>query len=295
MAFLIPDIFSAAIKGYEDANKANWQDLKNYEAIEAARTANDQANLNLLAGIEDYANARVISDAAGTQANAAAQLINANLPGQLNQAWGNEIVSGAKYSALLGQEPQLRQATANQLQGNVSTMNVLGQTQAGKAAVDANNLPLILGAYGDQVQSGVSVSKINAAAAPNIATATNQSNLAALGANTTAAQTSQMQAQATQSLIPTTTAVQADTLKTGQEQLQLQKQQQKLAQINALQSQENALLANVARIQERLAAIRVSPAGHTTQEVQAITQQGVAFQQQLNLVRTQLATLNATK
>ena len=56
MPALLPDIFTAAIKGYEDANNANWQDLKNYEAIEAARTANDTANLGLLGAIEDYGN-----------------------------------------------------------------------------------------------------------------------------------------------------------------------------------------------------------------------------------------------
>ena len=115
MPALLPDIFTAAIKGYEDANNANWQDLKNYEAIEAARTANDTANLGLLGAIEDYGNNREISNAAGTQANIAALLLRAAAPAQLNQAGSNAIVTGAQLGALQANQPAFGQAISNQV------------------------------------------------------------------------------------------------------------------------------------------------------------------------------------
>ena len=51
---VIPDLFGAYQKGKEQAIQSNWQDLKNYEAIEAARTANDRANLQLLGELADF-------------------------------------------------------------------------------------------------------------------------------------------------------------------------------------------------------------------------------------------------
>ena len=50
----IPDLFGAYQKGREAAIEANWNDLKNYENIEAMRTRNDRDALQLLAEQADY-------------------------------------------------------------------------------------------------------------------------------------------------------------------------------------------------------------------------------------------------
>ena len=44
----VPDLFGAFMKGRESAIDRNWNDLKQYEAIEAARNANDLSSLDIL-------------------------------------------------------------------------------------------------------------------------------------------------------------------------------------------------------------------------------------------------------
>ena len=51
---VIPNLFGAYQKGREAAIEANWNDLKNYENIEAMRTRNDRDALQLLAEEADY-------------------------------------------------------------------------------------------------------------------------------------------------------------------------------------------------------------------------------------------------
>lgn len=51
---VIPNLFGAYQKGREAAIEANWNDLKNYENIEAMRTRNDREALQLLADQADY-------------------------------------------------------------------------------------------------------------------------------------------------------------------------------------------------------------------------------------------------
>ena len=51
---VVPDLFGAYQKGREAAIEANWNDLKNYEDVEAMRTRNDRDALQLLADQADY-------------------------------------------------------------------------------------------------------------------------------------------------------------------------------------------------------------------------------------------------
>lgn len=190
MPALLPDIFTAAIKGYEDANNANWQDLKNYEAIEAARTANDTANLGLLGAIEDYGNNREISNAAGTQANIAALLLRAAAPAQLNQAGSNAIVTGAQLGALQANQPAFGQAVSNQVAAFADTTSTGARMQRGQNAVIQETAPLVLGAFKDQTEGTAKAASILAGNLPNQATQTVAQNNANHGANMAAAQLS---------------------------------------------------------------------------------------------------------
>lgn len=54
----IPDLFGAYIKGRELAIDKNWQDLKNYEAIEDARNRNDLQALQILGERADFGGKR---------------------------------------------------------------------------------------------------------------------------------------------------------------------------------------------------------------------------------------------
>lgn len=190
MPALLPDIFTAAIKGYEDANNANWQDLKNYEAIEAARTANDTANLGLLGAIEDYGNNREISNAAGTQANIAALLLRAAAPAQLNQAGSNAIVTGAQYGGLLANKDAFGQAVSNQVAASADTMSTNARMQRGQNTVTRETAPLVLGATKKQIEGTANAGIILADNLPTQATQTVAQNTANHGANMAAAQLS---------------------------------------------------------------------------------------------------------
>lgn len=190
MPALLPDIFTAAIKGYEDANNANWQDLKNYEAIEAARTANDTANLGLLGAIEDYGNNREISNAAGTQANIATLLLRAAAPAQLNQAGSNAIVTGGQLGALQANQPALGQALSNQVAAFADTTSTDARMKRGQNAVIQETAPLVLGAFKDQTEGTANAASILAGNLPNQATQTVAQNNATHGANMAAAQLS---------------------------------------------------------------------------------------------------------
>lgn len=172
MPALLPDIFTAAIKGYEDANNANWQDLKNYEAIEAARTANDTANLGLLGAIEDYGNNREISNAAGTQANIAALLLRAAAPAQLNQAGSNAIVTGGQLGALQANQPALGQALSNQVAAFADNTSTNARMQMGQNGVVRDTAPLVLGASKNQTIGTANAANILAGNLPNQATQT---------------------------------------------------------------------------------------------------------------------------
>ena len=191
MPALLPDIFTAAIKGYEDANNANWQDLKNYEAIEAARTANDTANLGLLGAIEDYGNNREISNAAGTQANIAALLLRAAAPAQLNQAGSNAIVTGGQLGALQANQPAFGQAISNQVAAYADGTSTDARMKRGQNAVIQETAPLVLGAFKDQTEGTANAASILAGNLPNQATQTVAQNNATHGANMAAAKLSE--------------------------------------------------------------------------------------------------------
>lgn len=191
MPALLPDIFTAAIKGYEDANNANWQDLKNYEAIEAARTANDTANLGLLGAIEDYGNNREISNAAGTQANIASLLLRAAAPAQLNQAGSNAIVTGAQLGALQANQPAFGQAISNQVAAYADGTSTDARMKMGQNAVVQETAPLVLGAFKDQTEGTAKAASILAKNLPNQATQNVTLSNTNYGANVAAGQVSE--------------------------------------------------------------------------------------------------------
>ena len=245
MPALLPDIFTAAIKGYEDANNANWQDLKNYEAIEAARTANDTANLGLLGATEDYANNREISNAAGTQARIAALLLNANVPAQLNQAGSNAIVTGGQLGALQANQPALGQALSNQVAAFADNTSTNARMQMGINEVTKRTAPQVLGGQENLINNTVAAGNILAGNLTNQATQNVAQGNANHDANMATAKLSTDTANQAIKNLPTTNAVTMGRITNNnyvQNQAIIAAAEQKL---QALQAQYSALAERI--------------------------------------------------
>lgn len=96
---VIPNLFGAYQKGREAAIEANWNDLKNYENIEAMRTRNDREALQLLADQADYnINRSTMRDNGDVSAMATA-LTRERFPGDVYNARNNALLGQAQYVA----------------------------------------------------------------------------------------------------------------------------------------------------------------------------------------------------
>ena len=95
----IPDLFGAYQKGREAAIEANWNDLKNYENIEAMRTRNDRDALQLLAEQADYNINRSMMRDNGDVSAMATTLTRERFPGDVYSARNNAMLGQAQYIA----------------------------------------------------------------------------------------------------------------------------------------------------------------------------------------------------
>ena len=95
----IPNLFGAYQKGREAAIEANWDDLKNYENIEAMRTRNDRDALQLLAEQADYNINRSMMRDNGDVSAMATTLTRERFPGDVYNARNNAMLGQAQYIA----------------------------------------------------------------------------------------------------------------------------------------------------------------------------------------------------
>ena len=95
----IPNLFGAYQKGREAAIEANWNDLKNYENIEAMRTRNDRDALQLLAEQADYNINRSMMRDNGDVSAMATTLTRERFPGDVYNARNNAMLGQAQYIA----------------------------------------------------------------------------------------------------------------------------------------------------------------------------------------------------
>ena len=297
MPALLPDIFTAAIKGYEDANNANWQDLKNYEAIEAARTANDTANLGLLGAIEDYGNNREISNAAGTQANIAALLLRAAAPAQLNQAGSNAIVTGTQLGALQANQPALGQAISNQVAAYADGTSTDARMKRGQNAVIQETAPLVLGAFKDQTKGTANAASILAKNLPNQATQNVTLSNTNYGANVAAGQVSEAASKQALENMPVLNAAQMGQVANSnyvQNQSIIAASEQKL---QTLQAQYSALAERIQQHNLNAAAYAKNGLSQMARNEQAngalLQQQQAALLSQIQAAKQDLANLRS--
>ena len=97
----IPNLFGAYQKGREAAIEANWDDLKNYENIEAMRTRNDRDALQLLAEQADYNINRSMMRDNGDVSAMATTLTRERFPGDVYNARNNAMLGQAQYIAAI--------------------------------------------------------------------------------------------------------------------------------------------------------------------------------------------------
>ena len=182
---VVPDLFGAYQKGREAAVVANWNDLKNYEDVEAMRTRNDRDALQLLADQADYninrsmmrdngdvsalntalAKERFYSDVYNARNNAMlgqAQYVaatNAAANGQL-QNYANDQLGATLYNG-----------STNQYNAGVNYINARAQYDAIKASEKAF-MDLTAKTVADNIAAGQQVIVTNQATRPYNHTAT---------------------------------------------------------------------------------------------------------------------------
>ena len=180
----IPDLFGSYAKGQEEAIKANWNDLKEFETVEQQRTANDLANLQLLGNQEDYGGERQkFSDTVETSARAN-QLGDLSQVGKLAEANMSNIFSQGKNDVTTALTPEIRQFLANTASTNLSVGGTrLDQVNAINA-VDQNLIPQQTADYQTGITTASKVNNFNmsnalpnAVAQQGVTTATQAANL----------------------------------------------------------------------------------------------------------------------
>lgn len=192
---VIPDLFGAYQKGKEQAIQSNWQDLKNYEAIEAARTANDRANLQLLGELADFDIQRQVAQHLGNASARADSLGEIQFVTDTNNARTNTYTSGAKLGVIRGASEDGRLSDYFDNQFNTSYYNSeankdIAHNSATVARVqnnilhDPTNLQKYVDTTGLEYVKGLETRGINAEYSPKIAQAQSEQTLSAAQAGT---------------------------------------------------------------------------------------------------------------
>lgn len=187
---VIPDLFGAYQKGKEQAIQSNWQDLKNYEAIEAARTANDRANLQLLGELADFDIQRQVAQHLGNASARADKLGEKQFVVDTNNVNSNIYTSGAKLGVIRGASEDGRLHTTFDDQLSTSAYNAsankdIAHNSATFARVqngvlhDPSNLPLLIDTENKVFVANQEVRGTNADYAPKLAKATNEQAISA--------------------------------------------------------------------------------------------------------------------
>lgn len=143
----VPDLFGSYVKGEQQAVQDNWNDLKNYEDVERARTANDAANLQLQLDQWGFGNQVLKSDAEGAQAYVDQQTTLAGGAGKVLGAQMESDMTGMQYNAFDTYRPQIQQLVGDNLITNVNAMDYQNQSRNMQTNIDRGWLPWAGGAY----------------------------------------------------------------------------------------------------------------------------------------------------
>lgn len=143
----VPDLFGSYVKGEQQAVQDNWNDLKNYEDVERARTANDAANLQLQLDQWGFGNQVLKSDAEGAQAYVDQQTTLAGGAGKVLGAQMESDMTGMQYNAFNTYRPQIQQVVGDTVGTNLNVQDYRNQSTNTQTNVDRSLLPWAGGAY----------------------------------------------------------------------------------------------------------------------------------------------------
>lgn len=120
----IVDLFSPYIEGREKAIEHNWQDLKNYENIEAMRTANNLSELDLLGQRAQFGGEMNIFQNNVDQSARANEVAEYAQPGMAAKANMGSLFALDQRGAYLNNRPMAQQAMNNAMAANLGNQNV---------------------------------------------------------------------------------------------------------------------------------------------------------------------------
>ena len=140
--FLMPvDIFGAIQKGKEDANKANWEDIKNAAAVEQNWLANDNAQMNNWFSQGTFNNALRVNDLARQSAENGAILQNRLLPSMLTNADTGTINAQILNQVARATQPGMINQKINSANAGFNTSNAAAAEDNVAANVTMTTLP----------------------------------------------------------------------------------------------------------------------------------------------------------
>lgn len=115
----IPDLFGAFMKGKEYANDRNWNDLKQYEAVEAARNANDLSALDILGQRAQFGGKMSVFQNNVDNSARANEVAEAAQPGLLANASTGSMIQMDQRSAFMNNRADYQTMLNNTARANI--------------------------------------------------------------------------------------------------------------------------------------------------------------------------------
>lgn len=115
----IPDLFGAFMKGKEYAIDRNWNDLKQYEAVEAARNANDLSALDILGQRAQFGGKMSVFQNNVDNSARANEVAEAAQPGLLANASTGSMIQMDQRSAFMNNRDDYQTMLNNTAQANI--------------------------------------------------------------------------------------------------------------------------------------------------------------------------------
>lgn len=130
----IPDLFGAYVKGRELAIEKNWQDLKNFESVEAARNQNDLSAMDIWERRQQMPGKMSMFYNQARSSDLAMEVMNAAQRGRLAQANMGSDVAVGQYGVYKAYEPQYIQALGDMFGAKIGEQSNAAQALLGKNA-----------------------------------------------------------------------------------------------------------------------------------------------------------------
>lgn len=130
----IPDLFGAYVKGRELAIEKNWQDLKNFESVEAQRNQNDLSAMDIWERRQQMPGKMSMFYDNVNNSSRANEVAEAGQRGMLAKANMGSDVAVGQYGVYKAYEPQYIQALGDMFGAKIGEQSNAAQALLGKNA-----------------------------------------------------------------------------------------------------------------------------------------------------------------